>query len=240
MSGAGIYTMTPGGLVAAATVPGKQGSQGQSPTIAVGTVTTGAPGTNASATITGTTPALTMNLTIPRGNVGNPTEFELRGTGMPEGVVTAPVGTYYTDSAGTNGAWRWLKKTGTGNTGWTVESGDTGWRNSFITSTATIIASELAVRRIGGVVYLNYASPTNPGAGTQDIWNPIPTGFRHAISSGGSGVPIHRDGIAAGNVFLQNATWVRMNVAAAGTWVRFGMNWPTNDAWPTTLPGTAV
>ena len=70
MSGAGVYVMTEGGLVAAATVPGEKGSQGQSPTIAVGTVTTGAAGSSASATITGTTPNLSMALTIPKGDPG--------------------------------------------------------------------------------------------------------------------------------------------------------------------------
>ena len=53
---------------------------------------------------------------------------ERYGTGSPEGVVTAAVGTYYTDTAITNGAMRWAKKTGTGNTGWQVTEGDTGWR----------------------------------------------------------------------------------------------------------------
>jgi hypothetical protein len=56
--------------------------------LAVGTVTTGAAGTSAAATITGASPVQTLNLTIPRGNTGSPTEFELRGTGSPEGVVT--------------------------------------------------------------------------------------------------------------------------------------------------------
>ena len=51
------------------------------------------------------------------------------GTGSPEGKVAAPVGTVYTDSAATNGAIRWVKTSGTVNTGWRVEYGDTGWRN---------------------------------------------------------------------------------------------------------------
>lgn len=46
------------------------------------------------------------------------------GTGSPEGVVAAPVGTAYTDTAGTNGAWQWLKKSGTGTTGWAVTHSD--------------------------------------------------------------------------------------------------------------------
>ena len=34
--------------------------------------------------------------------------YEIRGTGMPEGNVKASVGTYYTDTAATNGAIRWI------------------------------------------------------------------------------------------------------------------------------------
>ena len=56
-------------------------------------------------------------------------QWKRRGTGSPEGVVTANVGTEWTDTAGTNGAWKWMKKSGTGNTGWKVIDGDTGWRD---------------------------------------------------------------------------------------------------------------
>jgi len=49
---------------------GATGSTGPANSLAIGTVTTGAPGTAASATITGTPPAQTLSLTIPRGDVG--------------------------------------------------------------------------------------------------------------------------------------------------------------------------
>src|SRR5699024_1866510 len=51
------------------------------------------------------------------------------GTGFPEGKVTAPVGATYTDTEATNGAIRWVKTSGTGNTGWQVEYGSTGSRD---------------------------------------------------------------------------------------------------------------
>jgi len=40
------------------------------------------------------------------------------GTGSPEGVVTASPRQRYMDDAGTAGAILYIKKTGTGNTGW--------------------------------------------------------------------------------------------------------------------------
>lgn len=49
---------------------GQDGQDGQTPTIAVGTVTTLAPGQDATAEITGETPNLTLNLGIPEGQPG--------------------------------------------------------------------------------------------------------------------------------------------------------------------------
>ena len=49
---------------------GPTGPDGETPTITMGTVTTGDPGTEASATITGTAPDFVLNLTIPQGPTG--------------------------------------------------------------------------------------------------------------------------------------------------------------------------
>ena len=54
-------------------------------------------------------------------------QSEMRGAGMPNGVVEAPIGTTYIDTAKTNGALKWIKTTDGGNTGWKVVEGDTGW-----------------------------------------------------------------------------------------------------------------
>ena len=59
--------------------------------------------------------------------VTSTTSSEIRGTGMPNGVVEAPIGTTYVDTAKTNGALKWIKTTDGGNTGWKVAEGDTGW-----------------------------------------------------------------------------------------------------------------
>lgn len=49
---------------------GPTGADGETPVLTIGTVTTGAPGTDAAATITGTTPNFVLNLTIPQGPTG--------------------------------------------------------------------------------------------------------------------------------------------------------------------------
>lgn len=49
---------------------GVTGSTGATPVITIGTVTTGDPGTQAAASITGTAPNFVLNLTIPAGATG--------------------------------------------------------------------------------------------------------------------------------------------------------------------------
>ena len=49
---------------------GPTGADGETPTLTIGTVTTGDPGTEATATITGTAPNFVLNLTIPQGPTG--------------------------------------------------------------------------------------------------------------------------------------------------------------------------
>ena len=95
-------------------------------------------------------------------NTGNTTEldkrlkmleaknWEIHGRGMPNGVVTAPVGTTYVDEAVTNGALKWIKKSGTGNTGWEVLIGDTGWK--ILPSVSKLGGSYVKVRRVNNVV----------------------------------------------------------------------------------------
>ena len=49
---------------------GPTGADAETPTLTIGTVTTGDPGTEAAASITGTSPNFVLNLTIPQGPTG--------------------------------------------------------------------------------------------------------------------------------------------------------------------------
>ena len=80
--------------------------------------------------------------------------YELRGNGMPEGVISAPVGTTYVDEKVTNGALKWIKRSGTGNTGWDLLIGDTGWRTLRIAS--GLGNSYIKVRRINNQVHYQF------------------------------------------------------------------------------------
>ena len=86
----------------------------------------------------------------PSGNSGQVNEYEIHGTGFPNGKVTAPVGTTYVDTAVTNGALKWIKMKGNDNRGWEVLIGDTGWRTLSISS--KLGASFLKVKRQNNTV----------------------------------------------------------------------------------------
>lgn len=79
---------------------------------------------------------------------------ELTGTGMPNGKVEGKLGQTYVDTAKTNGALKWIKRTPSGNTGWAVLDGDTGWKT--LNSTSKLGASYVKARRINDIVQLQF------------------------------------------------------------------------------------
>lgn len=96
------------------------------------------------------------NVTLPTATGANNqvNQYEIHGTGMPNGKVTAPVGTTYVDTAVTNGALKWIKRSGNNNQGWEVLTGDTGWRTLPIVS--KLGASYLKVRRRNDTVMYQF------------------------------------------------------------------------------------
>lgn len=81
-------------------------------------------------------------------------QFEIHGTGMPNGVVTAEIGTTYVDTNNTNGALKWIKTTDGGNTGWKVFTGDTGWRTLPLVNKRG--NARLQVRRINDEIIVKF------------------------------------------------------------------------------------
>ena len=230
--------------------------------------------------VTGTAPTFNLDLNIPRGRdayiesatppadtemlwldtstpslpeSGSP--FELRGYGMPNGVVTASPGTYYTDNVGTNGAWRWLKTSGTGNTGWTVVFGDTGWRvldstvltsnkADFVPSTDVV---RCRIRRVGDHCAFEVRLAGKGTSGFVEPFYTLPTGFGPTADPWAKQIEpsseLRARHMTFGNIYIERTNdHKRIGIYFTGT-SRGGsgcLNWSTSDAWPTTLPGTAV
>ena len=182
---------------------------------------------------------------------------EQYGTGSPEGVVTAPVGTYYTDTAITNGAMRWAKKTGTGNTGWQCVEGDTGWRDvrSLYGGTVAQLTNNAIcgrMRRVNSTVTyqaLVYPAGATVGAARTalipGVITAIPSGFE-ASSTQPQGLASYGGlpGIAS-NLITGSRLDVQIG-SSTGVWgatdlIAVNATWPTAlPGWPTTLPGTAA
>lgn len=198
----------------------------------------------------------------PSGNSGQVNEYEIHGTGMPNGKVIAPVGTTYVDTAVTNGALKWIKRTGNHNQGWEVLIGDTGWRNLNIVS--KLGGSYLKVRRkndtvtyqFGGLSWGWFGVIRRGGAGYQVQGsdrerncyilglNGVPQGFRSEASLIGG---IYNDkGIPYGTWYLGGAgdsNMLRFQfIDPVPTDRDIGdirvslVTYLTNDPWPTTLP----
>ena len=171
--------------------------------------------------------------------------YEIRGTGMPEGNVKASVGTYYTDTAATNGAIRWIKASGNDKTGWKVVYGDTGWRSVPQILSTSMKASVVKVRRINNTVYL-YAALT----GWAYNWNgggtgTLPDGLRPSDQM--QGPSAGRRGGSYLTWIVQNTGQIQAEAASTENPTPtlppiISVSYVPNDnvPWPTTLPGTAM
>lgn len=188
--------------------------------------------------------------------------YEIHGTGMPNGRVTAPIGTTYVDTAVTNGALKWIKESGDGNTGWKVLIGDTGWRTLNIVS--KLNTASLQIRRVNNAVTYNFGGLSwgwfgivrrngqgYVGQGTDYERNcfilteqSLPQGFRAPNSLIG---PIYNDrGVPYGTWYIGNPSdnnhlrFQFLNPIPTDNDIEdirvSTISYYTDDEWPTTLP----
>ena len=212
-------------------------------------------------TLTGNTLGIVggNNVTLPLpDNVGH----EIRGTGSPEGRITAEIGTTYVDVNATNGALKWIKEKGSGNTGWRVLIGDTGWRT--LNPYSKLGSSFVKIRRVNNLVTYRFGGldwgwfgivrRNGQGYSSQESdserncfilhYNAIPEGFRTSFS-------------VIGNIYNDNGiiygTWY-LGGSADQNHLRFqflnpvptdrdigdirvsAVSYITDDPWPAELP----
>ena len=188
--------------------------------------------------------------------------YEIHGTGMPDGRVTAPIGTTYVDTAVTNGALKWIKESGNGDRGWKVLIGDTGWRTLNIVS--KLNTALLQIRRVNNAVTYNFGGLSwgwfgivrrngqgYVAQGTDFERNcfiltehSVPVGFRTPNSLIG---PIYNDrGVAYGTWYLGNPSdnnhlrFQFLNPIPTDNDIGdirvSTISYYTDDEWPSTLP----
>lgn len=206
--------------------------------------------------------SITLPTTAPSNAGGQVNEYEIHGTGMPNGRVTAPVGTTYVDTAVTNRALKWIKLSGTDNQGWEVLTGDTGWRK--LPALSTLGASAVHVRRVNNTVTYRFdglswgwfgvkrrnspgyaAHPSDRDRKVYILNNgAIPYGFRAPFSL--IGQIFNDSGIPYGTWYVGSATdanHLRFQFTEpVSTTQDIGdirvsaISYITDDPWPTTLP----
>ena len=188
--------------------------------------------------------------------------YEIHGSGMPNGVVEAEIGTTYVDKNKTNGAFKWIKTTDGGNQGWEVLTGDTGWRRLNISS--KLNTASLHIRRVNNMVTYQFGGLDwgwfgiirRGGAGyaaqVTDLerncyilnHDQVPEGFRTPNSLIGS---IYNDnGVPYGTWYIGNtadANHLRfqfLNPVPTDRDIRdirvSNISYFTDDPWPTQLP----
>lgn len=95
------------------------------------------------------------SVNLPTSSQNAPTSSsELIGEGMPNGKVDGTIGQTYVDTKKTNGALKWIKRTPSGNQGWAVLDGDTGWKT--LNSASKLGNSSVKARRINDTVQLQF------------------------------------------------------------------------------------
>lgn len=162
----------------------------------------------------------------------------IEGTGSPVGVVSAPVGTLYRDTAGTNGAVLWVKQAGTGNTGWRVVQGDTGWRNVTGELLNGWTASIVRIRRTAEAVWW-HVEGLDGTSSTDLAFLPNFPGF----DSGLANLPrflLHTTASAVRRGYRGATAMTMASDGASGSlYGTFSAVPAASTPWPTTLPGSA-
>ena len=236
---------------------GEDGAPGPAPSIKIGTVTSG---TTPSATIKGTSPDLTLDLVFAKGDQGDRGErgapgvvssassYVIVGPGRPDvpsttaGTITGsePVGAEYRSTDGASvGAFVWMKRPGGA---WAVVDGDTGWRrvgDLIVSDPANAGNNPPRICRIGSVVYVQYASEITTLAEYT-----LPAGFRSGGSAidwnndiRASGVAVHEVNGVTGRVMVLNGR-LRFQPNSSRAWMKGGLSFSAETAWPATLPGS--
>lgn len=126
-----------------------------------------------SLSIANATSKITVGGDIELGS-GGPTQSS--GTGDPEGVVTAPVGSaFYRTDGGTSTSF-YIKESGVGNTGWTAGGGAGGSMVPVAVSTTyTVDFFDALVVATSGTFTITLPTPTDPGE-------------QHTIKNSGTGI----------------------------------------------------
>ena len=178
----------PKGDTGAAGSDGADGSDGAAATIAVGTVTTGAAGSSATVTNSGSSSAATFDFSIPRGAAGADGADGANGADGADGsAATIAVGTVTTGSAGSSAT---VTNSGTSSAAtfnFSIPKGDTGAAGSDGADGADGAAATISVGTVTTGAAGSSATVTNSGSSSAATFDfSIPKGDTGAAGADGS------------------------------------------------------
>ena len=235
---------------------GEDGAPGPAPSIKIGTVSSGS---TPSATIKGTSPDLTLDLVLAKGDQGERGErgapgvvssassYVIVGPGRPDvpsttgGVIpspdTTPVGAEYRSTDGAQvGAFVWMKRPGGK---WEVTGGDTGARNVLGLKTShwsTNLGAPWTVRRVGNMVLMSLPFTTPANTSKVSVFSDYgalagfrPPAWTTFVFPAPSGTGTVKYAFSPASHDAQ---------ATASTVFEAVMSWVTAEPWPSTLPGS--
>lgn len=229
---------------------GPTGPTGPANTLSIGTVTTGSPGTSASASVAGTAPNQTLSFTIPRGDVGpaNSLSIGTVTTGAPGSSAsstitgTAPsqtlnltiprgdagpanslsIGTVTTGAAGSSASATITGTAPTQTLSFTIPRGDPGSVNNHTHPTTDIVPGTL-----DGMAFKKYSEVlttlTSAATTTLDLSNGMSFVVNQTMNStlAITNVDATANRVSSVNIILkQDATGGRT------------IGWPTGTKWP--------
>ena len=180
----------------------------------------------------------------------------LSGTGAPEGVVPAAPGSTWLQIDASNdvkGWIRWVKATGTWDTGWIAgPEADTGWRNVTCENAVWDQAFKFRIRRKDSRVVVQARLGSTSGGVWAGLLYTLPAGFRASeyMAYSPALISFYNTGEKCTVAFdttgsLSTLGLIPTNGATAPStsqplYLNGETSWTTNDPWPSSLPGSAA
>lgn len=192
---------------------GLTGAPGPANSLSIGTVTTGAAGSSASATITGTPPSQTLALTIPRGDTGATGAPGADGADGADGAAaTITVGTVTTGAPGSSAA---VSNSGTPNAAvldFAIPTGATGAPGADGADGADGAAATISVGSVTTGAPGSSAAVTNVGTSSAAVFNfTIPKGDTGDLGTLSGTAPIT---YSSNNIGIQVGTGLTVNAGS--------------------------
>jgi len=153
--------------------------------------------------------------------------LRLSGTGSPEGVVAAPIGTLYSRTDGSAGTSLYVKESGSGNTGWLPIAGSstassTGTFTGTLTGCTTSPTGALDWSLEGDVVTLEIPAIAATSNTTAATITGMPAGIRPVAAQSCIGITQDNGVTAIAKLIVETSGVITLHVGVSATFTNTG------------------